>query len=192
MEPAHVQTQSATWSLHGREGQVRHIEQLMRATAEGHRGHVVLLGSNAGSGKTRLLLEAISLAAQRGFSVLDGVPNSPTPISSRHGRQDGDWINWLDGYLRRGPVLVVLADAQWMDPAVLRALGALMAKLDDAPVLWLFALCTEHAESANGLLLRTLAWGTAAFGSVRSNRCPVMLSSTSSATCSARFRTKTC
>jgi DNA-binding CsgD family transcriptional regulator len=160
-----LQSQSTMSSLHGREEQVCRIKQLMRATAEGHRAHLVVLGSGTGTGKTRLLLEALSLAARRGFAVLDSVPKSLTVVSSRNGRHDGDRINWpagqveasLDGHLRRGPVLVALDDAQWMDPAVLRALGALISKLVGAPVLWLFALRTEHAESVNGLLLRTLS-----------------------------------
>jgi DNA-binding CsgD family transcriptional regulator len=163
--PPQLQSQSTMSSLHGREEQVCRIKQLMRATAEGHRAHLVVLGSGTGTGKTRLLLEALSLAARCGFAVLDSVPKSLTAVSSRNGRHDGDRINWpagqveasLDGHLRRGPVLVALDDAQWMDPAVLRALGALISKLVGAPVLWLFALRTEHAESANGLLLRTLS-----------------------------------
>ncbi|MFJ5223087.1 LuxR C-terminal-related transcriptional regulator [Streptomyces sp. NPDC088400] len=164
-EPATPQTQSVSWSLHGREEQVHRIEELMRATSEDHRGHLVVLESGVGTGKTRLLLEAMALAERKGFAVLDGVPKSLTMIGPRQGRHDTDRISWLaaqveaelDGDLRRGPVLMVLDDAQWTDPAVLRALGGLMSKLDDSPVLWLFALRAERGESAGSLVLRGMA-----------------------------------
>ncbi|WP_211768407.1 helix-turn-helix transcriptional regulator [Kutzneria sp. CA-103260] len=148
---------SAAWPLRGHDEPIRRIKRLMRETTEQHQGHLALLVSGAGTGKTRLLLEAMSLAAQSGFTVLDGAPKSLTTVGPRHGRHDNDQISWLDGHLRRGPVLVVLDDVQWTDPAMLRAVGALTSRLDDAPVLWLFALRAEHAESANGLWLRNLA-----------------------------------
>ncbi|GDY60087.1 hypothetical protein SVIO_107100 [Streptomyces violaceusniger] len=141
------------------------IERLMRATAEDHREHIVVLESGIGTGKTRLLSEAMALAERNGFAVLDGVPKPLTMVGPRQGRHDTDRIGWpaaqveaqLDGELQRGPVLMVLDDAQWADPAVLRALGGLMSKLDDSPVLWLFALRAEREESANSLVLRGMA-----------------------------------
>ncbi|MFD9961914.1 LuxR C-terminal-related transcriptional regulator [Amycolatopsis sp. NPDC058986] len=156
-KPAQLQASSATLPLRGREEQVRRIEQLMRATTEHHQGHLVVLESGAGTGKTRLLLEAMSLAEQNSFAMLDGAPKSFTMVSPRHSRHDNDHINWLEGHLRRGPTLVALDDVQWTDPAVLRAISTLISRLDNAPVLWLFTLCTEHAKSANGLALRNLA-----------------------------------
>ncbi|MFJ1750842.1 LuxR C-terminal-related transcriptional regulator [Streptomyces sp. NPDC088116] len=164
-EPTTPQAQSVSWSLHGRDEQVDRIEQLMRATAEGNQGHLIVLESGIGTGKTRLLSESMVLAERNGFAVLNGVPKSLTMVGARQGRHDTDRVGWLaaqveaklDGDLRRGPVLMVLDDAQWTDPAVLRALGALMSKLDDSPVLWLFALRAELGESANSLVLRGMA-----------------------------------
>ncbi|MFB9902326.1 helix-turn-helix transcriptional regulator [Allokutzneria oryzae] len=178
-ESAHPPAAPATRSLHGRESQVGRVEHMLRTTAETHRSGVLVLDSPAGTGKTRLLLEAVSLAGRRGFAVLDSVVDKPRQVSlptslslvsarqGRHGGQETDRTSWitgqfeaqLDGHLRRGPVLVALDDTQWTDPLALRALGALMSKLDSAPVLWLFALRSEDGESANGLLLRSLARG---------------------------------
>ncbi|MFJ2178441.1 LuxR C-terminal-related transcriptional regulator [Streptomyces sp. NPDC087851] len=165
MEPATPQAQSVSWTLHGREEQVHRIERLMRATAEDHRGHLVVLESGIGTGKTRLLFEAMALAERNGFAVVSGLPKSLTMVGPRQGRPDTDRIGrpaaqleaQLDAELRRGPVLMVLDDAQWTDLTELRALGGLMSKLDDSPVLWLFALRAEQGESANSLLLRGMA-----------------------------------
>ncbi|MET9558470.1 LuxR C-terminal-related transcriptional regulator [Streptomyces sp. NPDC006645] len=164
-EPATPRGRAAGRALHGRTEQVHRIERLIHATAEEHRGHLVVLESGVGTGKTRLLSEAKTLAERSGYSVLDGVPKSLTMVGTRQGRQDTDRISWLaaqvdaqiDGELRRGPVLMVLDDAQWTDPAVLRALDGLMSKLDSSPVLWLFALRAEPGETANSLVLRSMA-----------------------------------
>ncbi|MFI6696472.1 LuxR C-terminal-related transcriptional regulator [Streptomyces sp. NPDC050433] len=161
-EAATPQSQSAGWSLYGREEQVHRIERLMRATAEERRAHLVVVEAGIGTGKTRLLSEAMALAERNGFAVFNGVPKSITMVGPRQGRHDTDRISWLaaqvesqlDAGLRRGPVLLVLDDAQWTDPAVLRALGGLMPKLDDSPVLWLVALRAERGESSNSLVLR--------------------------------------
>ncbi|MFI9386580.1 LuxR C-terminal-related transcriptional regulator [Kutzneria sp. NPDC052558] len=145
---------ASAWPLRGREEAVRRVKRLMRATAEQREAHLALLVSPAGTGKTRLLHEAVALAAQQGFTVLEGVPKSLTMASPRTSTEQ---TTWLDAYLRRGPVLVVLDDVQWLDPAVLRAIAAVAARPDDVPVLWLFALRAEHADSANGVVLKNLA-----------------------------------
>jgi hypothetical protein len=75
VEPVHPQATSVTRSLYGRDGHMDRIEQLMRATAEGRRGHMAVLESGTGTGKTRLLQEAVSLAARHRFAVLDRAPD---------------------------------------------------------------------------------------------------------------------
>jgi len=150
--------------MHGRDEDLHRIEQLMHATATQLRGQVAVLMSGAGTGKTRLLLEAMSCAARRGFMVVDGVPKSLALVYSRQERHDLDRVNslvgqveaQLDDHLRRGPVFMAFDDAQWTDPAVLRALCALATKLESSPVLWLVVARSEHAESVNGLALRSL------------------------------------
>src|SRR5882757_4932066 len=157
-------SRSITLSIHGRDEDLHRIEQLMHATDTQLRGQVAVLTSGAGTGKTRLLLEAMSCAARRRFAVVDGVGKSTTLVNSRQGRHDLDRVNWLvgqieaqlDDHLRRGSVFVALDDAQWTDPAVLRALCGLATKLASSPVLWLFVQRSEHAESVNGLALRNL------------------------------------
>ncbi|MFS8096711.1 LuxR C-terminal-related transcriptional regulator [Lentzea alba] len=143
----------------------------MRESVEGRRAQVVVLESGAGTGKTRLLLELMANAARRGFAVVNGALDQPglaravTLVNPRNGRQEDDRIGTLagrfeaqlTGHLRRGPVLVAVDDAQWTDLALLNALGVVMSKLDNAPVLWLFTVHADHVDSPNGVVLRTLA-----------------------------------
>lgn len=166
------ETAGLRWSLHGRASQVGRIEQLMRDAVEGQRAHVVVLESGAGTGKTRLLLEVMSSAARRGSAVVNGaaaeqpgVARAVTLVNPRNGRQEDERIGSIAGrfeaqlanHLRRGPVLVAVDDAQFVDLTLLYALGAVMSKLDSAPVLWLFAVHADHADSPNGVVVRTLA-----------------------------------
>ncbi|KOV85186.1 LuxR family transcriptional regulator [Nocardia sp. NRRL S-836] len=159
------------WALHGRTAQVGRVEQLMRDGAEHQRAHVVVLESGAGTGKTRLLLELMSVAARRGFAVVNGAAEPPglaravSLVTPRGGRQEDERVGvaagrfeaQLTSHLRRRPVLVAVDDAQWADLTLLHALGAVMSKLDKAPVLWLFAVHADHADSPSGSALRTLA-----------------------------------
>ncbi|WP_200303567.1 helix-turn-helix transcriptional regulator [Streptomyces adelaidensis] len=162
--------------LHGREVHLERLETALRTAAESRRSTVVLLESAAGTGKTRLLLEAAAVAEPLGFAVVEGVVdehgqvNMPTPVApaaarpNRTSAPNPDRLAWLTGQiearlqgrLRRGPVLAVLDDAQCADPLVVRALNSLALKLIDVPVVWLFALRSEDADSPNNLLLRRL------------------------------------
>lgn len=159
------------WSLHGRATHVGRFERLMRDSVERQRAQIMVLESGAGTGKTRLLLELMTAAARRGFSVVNGAADQPglaraiTLVNPRDGRQEDDRIgtlacrfeSQLTSHLRRGPVLVAVDDAQWTDQALLHALGTVMSKLDGAPVMWLFALHADHTDSPNAVVLRALA-----------------------------------
>ncbi|HEX8867854.1 MAG TPA: ATP-binding protein, partial [Lentzea sp.] len=165
------ETSGPRWSLHGRVRQVSRIEGLMRDSVERQRAQVVVLESGAGTGKTRLLLEVMACAARRGFAVVNGAADQPglvravTLVNPRNGRQEDDRAGalagrfeaQLAGHLRRGPVLVVVDDAQWTDLTLLQALTAVVSKLDSSPVFWLFAVHADHADSPNSAVLRTLA-----------------------------------
>ncbi|WP_071812805.1 ATP-binding protein [Lentzea guizhouensis] len=169
-DTAAPETTGAHWAVHGRTAQVGRVEQLMRDTAEQQRAHVVVVESGAGTGKTRLLLELMTAAARRGFAVVNGaaeqpgLPRAVTLVSQRGGRQEDDRVGvlaarfeaQLANHLRRSPVLVAVDDAQWTDLMLLHALGAVMSKLDKAPVLWLFAVHSDHADSPSGAALRAL------------------------------------
>lgn len=165
------ETTGPRWSLHGRVAQISRVERLMRDSVEGQRAQIVVFESGTGTGKTRLLLELTSAAAKRGFAVVNGAADQPglaravTLVNPRNGRQEDERVGTLagrfeaqlTGHLRRGPVLVAVDDAQWTDLGLLHALGAVMSKLDNSPVLWLFAVHADHVDSPNGVVLRTLA-----------------------------------
>ncbi|SFR03730.1 ATP-, maltotriose-and DNA-dependent transcriptional regulator MalT [Lentzea waywayandensis] len=169
-DPSLVPSVAAVTSPHGRETELRAVEDLISAIGAGGQAHVVVLQSESGSGKTWLLERAAALAARHGFAVVDGV--SPRAgagrpvalVAARNGRSEDDRIAvlaarceaQLAGHLRHEPVLVVVDDVQWAELALLHAFGVVMAKLGAAPVLWMFALDSAHAEAPNGQLLHSL------------------------------------
>ncbi|MEV3873981.1 LuxR C-terminal-related transcriptional regulator [Streptomyces sp. NPDC049906] len=161
--------------LRGRDGHLEQIRAALLTTAEGRQGGITLLESPAGSGKTRLLQESGTLAEALGYTVLDcsttgawrGDETPSTLLATgravttrvpRPVRPTGpvQIQAQIDAGLRRGPVLVVVDDAQWADPVQLRTLCGLALKLVTVPVRWLLSMRTEDARSANGLLLRNL------------------------------------
>ncbi|OKH94216.1 helix-turn-helix transcriptional regulator [Streptomyces uncialis] len=161
--------------LRGRDGHLEQIRASLRATAESRQGGITLLESPAGSGRTRLLQETGALAEGLGFTVIDcsaggawrgeeaaspavGAGRAVAPRVPRPVRPAGpvQVQAQIDAGLRRGPVLVLVDDAQWADPVQLRTLCGLALKLLAAPVRWLLTMRTEDARSANSLLLRNL------------------------------------
>ncbi|WP_394618586.1 LuxR C-terminal-related transcriptional regulator [Lentzea sp. JNUCC 0626] len=150
---------------HGREAELRAVEDLIATIEVG--AHVVVVQSESGSGKTWLLERAAALAARRGFAVVDGVaPGAARHVSlvGRPLRSEDDRIAVLAagceaqvaGHLRTDPVLVLVDDVHRVESALVHALGIVMAKFANAPVLWMFALDAAHAESPNGQLLHSL------------------------------------
>ncbi|GHH39940.1 LuxR C-terminal-related transcriptional regulator [Lentzea cavernae] len=167
-DPSFVPSVAAVAPPHGREAELGVVEDLISTIGAGAAAHVVVLQSESGSGKTWVLERAAALAARHGFAVVDGVsPRAGRPVSlvtTRAVRSEDDRIAvlaagceaQLAGHLRDEPVLVVVDDVQWAEPALLHAFGVVMAKFGAAPVLWLFALDSAHAESPNGQLLHSL------------------------------------
>lgn len=157
--------------LRGRDGQLDQIVGAMRAVDQGRQ--TLLLAAPVGAGKTRLLIEAATLAEGRGFSVVDGIVDRPEisvlglpVVRQPHAvAPDAGRLSWLtaqferhvETQLRRGPVLVTVDDLHWADPLTVTALRDLMSRLDDRPVVWIFAMRSEELDSPNGLLLGAMA-----------------------------------
>jgi DNA-binding CsgD family transcriptional regulator len=155
---------STTSSMYGRTTELGRLESLMQSTIRHRCGVVAVIESGGGTGKTRLLVEIMSSAAEKGFTVLDGL-RAPALVTPRPDHRDVDRVNWLIGqveaqledYVRRGgPVLVALDDAQWTEPALLKALGVLAARLKDTSILWLFTLRSDYVDSPSGLAIRNI------------------------------------
>ena len=142
------------------------------------RGSVVLVTGQAGVGKTALLAEAASLAADGGILLFCGggdpaaraVPLGPIldalvstddpavdPARLRELSQSSDQRFWLVRELQeslekaaqRTPLLVVVDDLQWADAATASALVTLSRRLVTHRVGWLLALRSgELADTA--------------------------------------------
>jgi predicted ATPase len=131
------------------------------------RGSVVLVAGPAGAGKTMLLAEAASLAADRGSRFLrrrgsrgaggaargdpgrPGLCRRPACRSRAAPRsQSPDQRTWLLGELlealekaaHRAPLLVMVDDLQWADTATGSAVVTLSRRLATHRVSWLLAL----------------------------------------------------
>lgn len=145
-------------------GRDRQLAQVLGAvSATDGRRRTLLLTAPTGSGKTRLLREAAAVAEEHGFTVVDAelaVARRPHVVAP-----DANWLSWLtaqlarqvESLLRRGPVLVTVDDLHWADPLMVAALRDLMHRLDDRPVVWIFAMRAEDLDSPNGLLLNAMA-----------------------------------
>ena len=146
---------SSTAGLVGRATELATLRAALDAAAVG-RGALVLLTGEPGIGKTTLLSETARVAADRGARVLRG----------RCWDGDGSppywpWTHVLDGDLpaqaadrftvfdtvarrlaalgREQPLVVILDDLQWADPASLALLAFCVGQLRDEPVLFLGA-----------------------------------------------------
>ncbi|GAA2659802.1 MULTISPECIES: AAA family ATPase [Actinosynnema] len=136
--------------LRGREVELAELDRRVDLLARGAGGALVLEGAS-GSGKTRLLdevaaralgagLRVFTGAGQRSWQVLellDGLPGAGG------GGGAGALVRELHDSLERAaldvPVLVVLDDFQWADPAAAKAARVLVRRLAADPVLWLIA-----------------------------------------------------
>jgi len=146
--------------LRGRDGQLDQIAACLSARER----RTLLLVAPLGSGKTRLLQEASAMAADGGFVVVDGpeVTALSLPVALAPHSNPSSWLTarlerHLVAQLRHGPVLVTVDNLHWTDPLTATALRDLMARLDDRPVVWIFAMRAEYLDSPNGLLLGEMA-----------------------------------
>jgi DNA-binding CsgD family transcriptional regulator len=154
--------------LRGREAELAGLDRLVATVRDGAGGVVVVEGA-AGIGKSRLLAEAGRHAAAAGLVVAAGgadeldratswgtllraMSSSEPPILTAAGLESlRDLTDQRLAVVERmraaleqaaatRPLLVVLDDLQWADPASLLALGALPVALFSYPVGWLLAL----------------------------------------------------
>ena len=155
--------------MRGRDQEWAVVAQYLRR-AENGKGGVLLIEGEPGIGKSKLLSEAASAAAARGFSVsaasadelvqriplaplLAAIGESPVmlPPEDIHlsPADQGPWPTGrvqarLQELAESGPTLVSLDDLQWADPVTLLVLRTLPERLGSYPVVWVLARCTDH------------------------------------------------
>jgi DNA-binding CsgD family transcriptional regulator len=154
--------------LRGREAELARLDELAVTVREGA-GGVVMMAGAAGIGKSRLLAEAGQHAAASGLLVAAGgtdeldqmtswgmllraLSASEPPIMTSADLESLRTLTdqrlavvermrvALEQAAASRPLLVVLDDLQWADPASLLALGSLPAALFSYPVGWLLGL----------------------------------------------------
>ncbi|GAB2997422.1 LuxR family transcriptional regulator [Streptomyces pseudoechinosporeus] len=155
-------------TVRGREEELAFVGVRFDALARGHGGIVCVEGS-PGSGKTRLLAQAWSIAARRGLRVfwggadpdgqfvplgplLDGLLSGPEPLFDVDKLRDLGaapeqrfWLlqevqDRLEQAALGTPLVIVLDDVQWLDDMTLLALRTLSARLSAHAILWLVAV----------------------------------------------------
>jgi DNA-binding CsgD family transcriptional regulator len=134
---------------------------------------MLLVEGEPGIGKTRLLEEAVEIAAAMGFLIARGaadelgrvVPLAPlmsalgettqTLLGSR-GLTDGVDVRLrlveglqarLEERSARGPLLVTLDDLHWADPTTLLALRSLIPELASYPLVWVLSRTTGRGDA---------------------------------------------
>ncbi|WP_433514381.1 LuxR C-terminal-related transcriptional regulator [Nonomuraea sp. CA-143628] len=148
--------------MRGREPEWHDVGGLLDAVQAG-KAATLLVDGEPGTGKTRLLDETAATAGERGIAVLRGAPEELGELVPC-----GILFETLDlrldpgsralealrtGFEERAtaPVLAVLDDLQWADPATLVTLRTLHGLLELQPIGWLLSRSTagEQDQSAS-------------------------------------------
>jgi DNA-binding CsgD family transcriptional regulator/tetratricopeptide (TPR) repeat protein len=149
--------------IRGRESELRAIRELVRGTAKG-RGGALLIEGELGAGKSLLLSTAACASRDEGVSVaaaaadelsrfmplgpvLTALGESPAALANDAGPGLTDLplrlIEFVRTHLEKrlavGPLLVSLDDVHWADPATLHALRTLPSQLASYPLAWIMA-----------------------------------------------------
>jgi DNA-binding CsgD family transcriptional regulator/tetratricopeptide (TPR) repeat protein len=161
--------------LRGREHELELIAGHLTELTRGRAAVLLLLGA-PGSGKTRLLDEAVRLARGRGVHVLSAagdpdeqlVPLAPllhaltageTPVLAAAearglptGAEQRFWLLLeLQEHLERAalarPLLICVDDLQWCDPQTLLALRTLPGRLSSHAIMWVLGV-RSHVDAA--------------------------------------------
>ncbi|MEU7744313.1 LuxR C-terminal-related transcriptional regulator [Nonomuraea sp. NPDC049158] len=155
--------------MRGRELEWHDVGGLLDAVQAG-KAATLLVDGAPGTGKTRLLDETAAAAGERGIAVLRGAPEElgelvPCGIlfETLDLRLDpGSRARTLEA-LRTGfeerataPVLAVLDDLQWADPATLVALRTLHGLLEPRPIGWLLSRSTADEQDQSASLFDLL------------------------------------
>jgi len=147
-------------------------------------GNVMLVEGEPGIGKSLLLAEAASAASARGTSVASGradelgrltplgpllsaleeSPAAPMPLTRSSFPDGPELLLWLAEQVRTslerrlasGPLLVILDDLQWADPATVMALRTMPSRLASHPVAWLLACRSAPVRGDAGRLFDLL------------------------------------
>ncbi|WP_432575115.1 ATP-binding protein, partial [Kineococcus sp. SYSU DK005] len=154
--------------LHGRERELLHASALLSSTRRSGRTSLLTVEGAPGIGKSALVHAVTSLAREQGFTVgsgggeeatqmlplaalLSALRSGPAPLLS-----EADFVElgglydrqpWLVERLAdalavpagRGPVLVVLDDAQWTDQLSVFAVRVILSRLAQQPLCWVLA-----------------------------------------------------
>ncbi|MCW2722333.1 helix-turn-helix transcriptional regulator [Pseudonocardia sp.] len=163
-------------ALHGRDPELALVREALSSLRSGV-GVVVVIEGAPGMGKSRLLAEAMRMAARRSVAVglgeadpseavvelaplLRALFDGPQPLlersalpAIRSGPEQRYWLvqdleSLLEGAVAVGPVLVCLDDLQWADGGTLAALRALPLRLESVPVAWILAARAIQPGSA--------------------------------------------
>jgi DNA-binding CsgD family transcriptional regulator/tetratricopeptide (TPR) repeat protein len=158
---------TTTTALHGRDRELAVLGEALNRLRIGA-GAVVVIEGAPGIGKSRLLAEAMRIAAGRSIAVglgetdpseaavelaplLRALFDGAAPVlrrsawpTMRGGPEQRYWLvqdleSLLEDAAAVRPVLVCLDDLQWADGGTLAALRALPARLDSVPVAWVLA-----------------------------------------------------
>ena len=176
-EPVNMTDDVPSVQLRGRTDDLSTASACLGELTRG-RGGVILIGGEAGVGKTTLLRSVESTARDLGVTVfhgesavsaqslplaplLDALTTSPDsaidPVPLRELGATADQRYWLLRELESqlesaalvGPVLVALDDVQWADAATLNAVSILPKRMGSHRILWIFAVRSgELAQTA--------------------------------------------
>ncbi|MFD8818054.1 ATP-binding protein [Streptomyces sp. NPDC059627] len=151
--------------LRGRDGEIAAVREALKAV-EGGRGACVVVEGEPGVGKSRLLAELEERARRGGFDVVsvradefdqyaagaalqsalkasDGSGRAAAAVDDQRLRLLDNITDALEDRAQRAPVVVLVDDAQWADPATLFLLRTLPGRLAASRILWLLAVRSE-------------------------------------------------
>jgi ATP/maltotriose-dependent transcriptional regulator MalT len=171
--------------LRGREPELADLQRLIVSAQRGE-GALAVIEGPPGIGKSRLLTEAAEFAAEQGLVVaagsgdeldqmtpwaplLDALTSTNPMIVSREelmslsGLIDGrlevlERIRMaLERAAREQPLVIVIDDLHWADPATVSTLGSLALQLFSYPIVWLLGRRSFPASGQMEALLERLA-----------------------------------